>query len=67
MTPTLSFHEATEAELNEAADYYESKVRDLGLALLTEAERVTKLIQQQPQFSPRIWKVVRRKLLRRFP
>lgn len=67
MIPPLSIHEAAEAELNEAAEYYESKVSGLGLTFLSEAERVIAHIQQQPQSTPRIGKAVRRRLLRRFP
>jgi len=63
----VSFNEYAEKELNEAADYYELQVKGLGVAFLAEVERSTKLIQQNPEsFSP-ILKVIRRKMLRRFP
>lgn len=67
MIPSISFHEMAESELNEAADYYDSKVAGLGKAFLFEVERVTKFIQQNPESAPSILKIVRRKIVRRFP
>ncbi len=67
MILSVSFHEIAELELNEAAKYYESKVNGLGLAFLSEVERVTRQIQNNPESAPRILKAVRRKLLRGFP
>jgi hypothetical protein len=67
MIKAVSFHELAELELYEAAKYYGSKVSGLGLAFLSEVKRATKAIQQNPESSPRIFKAVHRKLLRRFP
>ena len=67
MINSISFHELAETELIEATEYYNSQVRGLGLAFLTEVERATEQISQFPESSPRILKVVRQKLLRRFP
>jgi plasmid stabilization system protein ParE len=67
MISSVSFHEIAELELNEAAKYYESKVNGLGLAFISEVERVTRQIQNNPESAPRILKAVRRKLLRGFP
>ncbi len=67
MISSVSFHEIAELELNEAAKYYESKVNGLGLAFLSEVERVTRQIENNPESAPRILKAVRRKLLRGFP
>jgi hypothetical protein len=67
MISSISFHEIAELELNEAAKYYESKVNGLGLAFLSEVERVTRQIQNNPESAPRILKTVRGKLLRGFP
>ncbi len=67
MIESISFHELAESELNEAAEYYESQVKGLGSAFLIEVERATILIRQNPESSPRILKVIRRKILRRFP
>ena len=67
MIDSISFNEFAETELNEAAAYYEFQVKGLGTAFLAEVERSTKLIQQNPESFSRILKVVRRKILRRFP
>ena len=61
------FHEMAEMELNEAALYYESKVQGLGGAFLREINRSLKQIVNNPEAGPVILKVVRRKLVRRFP
>ena len=67
MITSVSIHEVADIELKEAARYYESKVDGLGFAFLDEVERVVKLIRDNPESAPRIYKVVRRKILRGFP
>ena len=67
MIPSVSIHEVADIELKEAARYYESKVDGLGFAFLDEVERVVNLIRKNPESAPRIFKVVRRKILRGFP
>ena len=67
MITSVSIHEFADIELKEAARYYESKVDGLGFAFLDEVERVVKLIRDNPESAPRIYKVVRRKILRGFP
>jgi hypothetical protein len=67
MIKAVSFHEMAESELCEAAEYYESQVAGLGLVFLSEVKRATRAIQQNPESSPRILKIVHRKLLQRFP
>ena len=67
MISSVSFHELTVIELNEAAQYYESKVTGLGVAFLAEVERSIKQIRDNPEAAPLILSFVRRKLLRRFP
>jgi toxin ParE1/3/4 len=64
---SISFHEMAEAELNEAARYYESEVEGLGIAFLSEVEHTLERIRRHPRASPRIFKIVRRTTLRRFP
>lgn len=49
MIDTISFHKIAEIELNEAAGYYEARVNGLGEDFITEVERVTKLIQRNPE------------------
>jgi len=63
----VSFHESAETELNEAAEYYESQVKGLGNAFLNDVQATIGFIQANPESSPRIFKVVRNYLLRRFP
>ena len=63
-----SFHPAAEAEFLESVGYYESKVRGLGGALITEFEALATLIGE----SPKNWRVqlepdIRRAPLHRFP
>ena len=67
MITSVSIHEVADIELKEAARYYESKVDGLGFASLDEVERVVNLIRDNPESAPRIYKVVRRKILRGFP
>jgi len=67
MITSVSFHELADVELNDAAQYYESEVTGLGVALLAEVERSIKQIRDHPEAAPFMLKVVRRKLLRRFP
>ncbi len=67
MITSVSIHEVAEIESKEAARYYESKVDGLGFAFLDEVERVVNLIRDNPESAPRIYKVVRRKILRGFP
>ncbi len=67
MILSVIYHELAEAELLEAAGYYESVVSGLGLAFLEEVERATERIRNHPEAAPLILKVVRRKLLCRFP
>jgi hypothetical protein len=45
MISSVIFHEMAEVELNEAAQYYESEVRGLGKAFLSEVERAVLQIQ----------------------
>ena len=67
MIVSIFFNELAESELNDAARYYESQIIGLGIAFLNEVEHSIKTIQQNPEAFPVILKVVRRKILRRFP
>ena len=67
MRRTITFHELAEQELNDAADYYNSKSDGLGNAFLNEVEHAVKQILQYPESAPLINLVVRRKMVRRFP
>ena len=67
MIVSIFFNELAESELNDVARYYESQIIGLGIAFLNEVEHSIKTIQQNPEAFPVILKVVRRKILRRFP
>lgn len=64
---SVSFHEAAELEMNEAAEYYESRVTGLGFAFLSEVERCIDIIVENPESSTPVLKNIRRKLLMHFP
>lgn len=63
----VSFHEMAEQELNEAASYYDAQNRGLGRAFLDEIERAIRRILDYPEAAPLLNRVVRHKLIRRFP
>ena len=67
MISRIFFHEAAETELIEAAMFYESEVKGLGQAFLDEVTSAVKQIQAHPEAAPLIGKMIRRKLVRRFP
>ena len=61
------YHPQADAEVIEAARYYESRSPGLGLVFLSEILRAEAQIIGNPEASPRIRGDIRRKLLRRFP
>ena len=67
MIESVFFNALAESELNDAARYYESQIKGLGVAFLDEVEHSIKTIQQNPESFPAILKVIRRKTLHRFP
>ena len=67
MIERVSFHSMAEFELNEAAEYYELRVEGLGDSFIFEVERVTKLIQQNPESGLKVFGKIRKKILWRFP
>lgn len=64
---TVIFHEMAAEELSEAAQFYDLEVEGLGEAFLAEVERSIKQICNHPDAGVKVLKIVRRKLLRRFP
>ena len=52
MIPKVIFHETAELELIEAAQYYESRLKGLDQAFITEIEHVLKQIRQNPESAP---------------
>ncbi len=67
MNHRVSFHPLAEQELNEAASYYDAASPGLGATFLNEVEHAIKQMLEHPEASPPVNRVVRRKLVRRFP
>jgi toxin ParE1/3/4 len=63
----ITFHPDAEAEITEAARYYEAHNLGLGSDFLREIERGLDLISANPEASQRIASRVRKKPLWRFP
>lgn len=66
MKPT-TFHPDADAEVTEAAKYYESRSTGLGSELLGEVERALSHISKNPEACQLIERRARRKSLWRFP
>ena len=67
MNRTVSFHPLAEQELIEAANYYDAASPGLGTAFLDAVERAVNQIREHPETAPLVNRLVRRKLVRRFP
>jgi toxin ParE1/3/4 len=63
----VEFFPAAERELVEAADYYEAKLRGLGLEFIDELERVIAVLEELPSLGELLDTIHRRVPLRRFP
>lgn len=63
----LTFHVEADAEVTEAARYYELQVEDLGVSFLEELDAALDRIIAHPKASPLVGRDVRRAVLRRFP
>ena len=63
----VRFHRLAEAELYDAAHYYEKQAQGLGDALLDEVWRGIEQILENPPACPLVSANVRRKVLQRFP
>src|SRR5437764_10640486 len=61
------FHEAADAELKHAVDYYDGKASGLGDRFLAEVKAATQRIEQYPEIAPFIERGVRGKALVSFP
>lgn len=62
-----SYHPLAEAELIEAAEWYEDRSEGLGDRFLDEVARCIDEVRGDPERFPVVRKNVRRKSLRRFP
>jgi toxin ParE1/3/4 len=67
MNRQVSFHAMAEQELNDAASYYNALRPGLGQAFLDEVERAVTQILAYPEAAPLVNRIVRKKLVRRFP
>jgi len=61
------FHEAADAELTEAIQYYDAKAPGLGDRFLAEVKAATRRIEEFPEIAPVIEYGVRAKVLPSFP
>jgi toxin ParE1/3/4 len=60
-------HEAAEAEINQAADFYDAECPGLGSIFLDQVEKAIENIQQFPTASSPIQGRIRKKYLKTFP
>ena len=67
MSWPVGFHDAAEAELNEAASYYDMESPGLGVAFLGDIRHAIDTISLFPEAAAMIRGRVRRKTLLRFP
>ncbi len=67
MKHSFSFHTLAEEELNEAVSYYNVHSPGLGNIFLEEMEYTINQICEYPESAPLINRIVRKKLVRRFP
>ncbi len=67
MSPTLSIHEVAEAEINEAADFYDLESPGLGNVFIDEIHRTLQSIVDFPGAAPLIRGRVRKRIMSKFP
>jgi len=67
MTPVVKIHEAAEAEINEAADFYDIESPGLGTVFIDEIQRAIGNISLHPEAYTLIQSRVRRTILNKFP
>ncbi len=67
MSKRVSAHELAELELNEAADYYESKQTGLGSLFIRTVQQAVRQISRYPESAQIVRGKARRKVLTRFP
>lgn len=63
----ITFHEAADKEMSEAARYYEARSPGLGFSFLMDIEAATEQIASNPHAYEMVGRDIRRKLLGRFP
>jgi plasmid stabilization system protein ParE len=67
MSPRLSIHEVAEAEINEAADFYDLESAGLGNVFIDEIQRALQSIIDFPDAAPLIQVRVRKRQVSKFP
>jgi plasmid stabilization system protein ParE len=67
MSRRLSFHNAAERELTDAAAYYDNSSPGLGKSFIDDVERAITQIERYPESGYLLNRAVRRVLLRGFP
>jgi plasmid stabilization system protein ParE len=60
-------HETAEAEINEAADFYDIQAPGLGAVFLDEVQHIIEAVMLHPQASMLLRGNLRRKLMAKFP
>ena len=63
----VSFHEDADAEMVEAAQYYEDRAFGLGASFLDAVQEAIDKVSSDPEAYQLVGKEIRQKLLRRFP
>lgn len=67
MSRLFSIHEAAEAEINKAVDFYDLESSGLGNMFIDEIQRAIERIAEFPEAAPLIRGRVRKKALIKFP
>jgi toxin ParE1/3/4 len=67
MTRLLLIHEAAEAEINEAADFYDMASPGLGSVFLDEIQHAMERISEFPEAAPLIRGRLRKRIVAKFP
>ena len=67
MSRLFSIHETAEAEVNEAADFYDIESPGLGNVFLDDVERTIEAISQHPEAAQLLRGGLRKKPLLKFP
>jgi plasmid stabilization system protein ParE len=67
MNVNVSFHSSAEAELIEAADYYDKESPGLGNIFIDEIQKIVEIIRRFPESCPLLLDRVRRKTVLKFP
>jgi plasmid stabilization system protein ParE len=67
MSRLISIHEVAEAEINEAADFYDIESPGLGSAFIDEIQRAIKSISEFPEAAPLVQGRIRKRPIAKFP